>query len=101
MILPESFKSILWEYDLWKLNLDSPIVVQRVLNLWDKKITDFWIKNIWKSKAKSLFIKNSKFLDKKSYNYWRIIFGVKDDKISTKKTMYEKLNSAVFSRSFG
>ncbi len=100
MSLPKNFKSILWEYDISKLNIESSIVVQRVLNLWDKNITDFWIKKVWKQKAKKLFLKNIEFLDKKSYNYWKIIFQVENNKISDKRTMYEKLNTPIFSRSF-
>lgn len=102
MWLPKKFQSILWEYNLSELKIDSSIVVERVLNLWDKHITDFWIKEIWEEKAKELFLKNSKFLDKKSYNYWELFFWLrKNNKIFDNRTMYEKLNTPVFSRSFG
>jgi len=101
MALTKEFQSILWEYDISKLDLESEIVVERVLNLWDKNITDFWIKKLWKQKAKKLFLENSHNLDKKSYNYWSIIFWVKNNKISSKKSIYDKLNTPTFSRSFG
>ena len=101
MWLPKTFQSILWEYNLSKLKIDSPIVVERVLSLWDKNITDFWIKEVWIKKAKKLFLENSKFLDKKSYNYWELIFWLRDkNKISDNRSMYEKLNTPIFSRSF-
>jgi hypothetical protein len=46
MSLNKKFQNILWEYDLSKLKLDDNIVVQRVLNLGNKDITDYWIKEI-------------------------------------------------------
>ena len=101
MALPKNFSSIIWEYDISKLNIDSSLVTERVLNLGDKEITDFWVKENWKEKAKKLFIKNAKLLDKKSYNYWKIIFWIENNKISDNRTMYEKLNTPIFSRSFG
>ena len=55
MWLKKSFGSILWEYDLSKMNLDDNIVVQRVLSLWDKNITDFWLNELWEDKSKKCF----------------------------------------------
>jgi hypothetical protein len=105
MPLEKNYKSILWEYDLSKLNLDDDIVVERVLNLWKKDLTDLWIKQIGKKKVKELFIKNSKFLDKKSLNYWKIIFDLEKENLKENlkednRTMYEKLNTPIFTRSF-
>lgn len=100
MSLKQKYKNILWEYDLSKLELDNDIVVERLLNLWNKNLTDEWIKNIWKEKAKELFIKNSLKLDKKSLNYWNIIFWTKIN-LENNRNMYEKLNEPIFSRSFG
>ncbi len=101
MALDNKFQSILWEYELSKLNLDDDIVCQRVLSLWNKEITDFWIKKLWKKLAKKLFLKNQKYIDKKSVNYWNIIFGIQKTNLKDNKTMYEKLNKPIFSRSFG
>lgn len=101
MWVPKTFQSILWEYNLSQLKIDFSIVVERVFNLWDKNVTDFWIKEIWKEKAKELFIKNKNLLDKKSYNYWELIFWLRKNKIlSDNRTMYDKLNTPIFSRSF-
>ena len=99
-MLSKKFKKILWEYDLEKLNLDSDIVTERVLNFWDVDITDYWIKTLWKEKAKKLFIKNAEKLNKKSYNYWCIVFGVEKN-LKNKKSIYEQFNKPIFSRSFG
>ena len=101
MALLKELKSILWEYDISKLDLESSIVVERILNLWDKNITDLWFQKLWKQKARKLFLENSSKLDKKSYNYWAIIFWIKNKEISPKKSMYDKLNTPIFSRSFG
>jgi len=101
MWVPKTFQSILWEYNLSQLKIDFSIVVERVFNLWDKNVTDFWIKEIWKEKAKELFIKNKNLLDKKSYNYWELIFWLRKNKIlSDNRKMYDKLNTPIFSRSF-
>jgi hypothetical protein len=71
------------------------------LMLWDKNITDYWINELWKKRAKELFIKNKSKLDKKSLNYWWIIFWVEiEKKLNSNKSMYEKLNEPIFSRSF-
>ena len=99
MALSEKFQSILWEYDLSKLDLDNDIVVQRVLNLWNKDLTDFWQKKIWKKRAKELFLKNSKNLDKKSLNYWGIVFKEKQN-LSNNHSIYDQLNKPIFSRNF-
>lgn len=101
MWLKKSFGSILWEYDLSKMNLDDNIVVQRVLSLWDKKITDFWLNELWEDKSKKMFLKNKKYIDKKSVNYWNIIFGFENEDLESNKTMYDKLNTPIFTRSFG
>jgi len=102
MSLNKEFQSILWEYDLSKLDLDDNIVVQRLLNLWEKKLTDIWIDNLWKDKARDLFLKNKDQLDKKSVNYWNIIFEVKKSQnFKPNRTMYDKLNTPIFTRSFG
>lgn len=101
MSISTKCKSILWEYNLSKLNLEDDIVVERVLMLWDKNITDYWINELWKKRAKELFIKNKSKLDKKSLNYWWIIFWVEiEKKLNSNKSMYEKLNEPIFSRSF-
>ena len=102
MNLSKDFQSILWEYNLSKLSLDDNIVVQRILNLWDKRLTDKWIKKIWKEKAWKLFLKNQEHLDKKSANYWNIIFEIENNKnLKINRSMYEKLNTPIFTRSFG
>lgn len=100
MWLQKKFANILWEYDLSKMNLDDGIVVQRVLSLWDKKITDFWLRELWNEKSKKMFLKNKKYIDKKSVNYWNIVFGIENKNLKTNNTMYEKLNTPVFTRSF-
>ena len=100
MPLNQKYQSILWEYDLSNLEFDNDIVIERLLNLWNKNLTDEWINIIWKEKAKELFIKNSLKLDKKSLNYWNIIFWTKIT-LDNNSSMYEKLNKPIFSRNFG
>lgn len=100
MWLDKKFQSILWEYELSKLSLNNDIVVQRVLSLWDKNITDFWIKELWKDRARILFIKNKQNIDKKSVNYWNIIFALDNKNLEINRTMYDKLNIPIFTRSF-
>ena len=101
MPVPSSLKSILWEYDLDKLDFKSNIVAERVMNLWDSNVINLWISSIWKNNAKKSFLKNSNKLDKKSLNYWKIYFNLKDSEILIdNRSMYEKLNKPIFSRSF-
>lgn len=102
MALSKKFQWILWEYELSSLDLDDSIVVERVLNLWDTALTDLWIIKNWMKKAKKLFLKNRKSLDKKSCNYWSIIFDLPiSNEIIPNRNMYDKLNTPIFSRNFG
>ena len=48
-----------------------------------------------------MFLKNKKYIDKKSVNYWNIIFGFENEDLESNKTMYDKLNTPIFTRSFG
>ena len=73
------------------------MVTERVLNLWNVDVTDYWIKSLWKEKAKELFVKNALKLNKKSYNYWCIIFDVEKN-LKNKKSIYEQMKEPVFSR---
>ncbi len=102
MSLDARFEKILWEYDLSTIDIKSDIVWERIFSLADKDLSDFWISTVWKETAKSIFVRNLNNLDKKSQNYWWIIFWVDTKKaLDSNKTMYEKLNKPIFSRNFG
>lgn len=98
MALQKYFQSILWEYKIDTLNIWSDIVAQRVLSLWDKKHSDFWMQELGTEKAQKIYLKNRNTLDKKSQNYWDKYFKIEQKSFS--KSMYEQLHSPIFSRSF-
>jgi len=100
-MLKKRFKNILWEYDLSILNEKSEIVWERVFSLADKDLSDYWIKKIGKKEAKKIFIKVMSKLDKKSLNFWWLVFWVDTKtKLDSNKSMYEMLNIPIFSRNF-
>ena len=68
-MLNKEFQSILWEYDLNKINFDSDIVFIRSLKFWDKNHINFLKKELGLDKFKQKFIKNIDKLDKKTVNY--------------------------------
>ena len=101
MMLNKIFQSILWEYDLQKLNYEDDIVFVRSLLYGDLEHIKILKQKLWKEKFKQKFLKNLDKLDKKTINYWAIIFDIDKKSLQNIQTTYEKLNKAVFTRSFG
>ena len=100
-MLIKDFQSILWEYDLEKLNFSDDIVFIRSLKFWDRNHIKFLKKELWLKKFKENFLKNINQLDKKTINYWAIIFDLDVKKyLNNLQNTYEKLNKPVFTRSF-
>ena len=92
-------KNSLWEYDYEKLNYSDEIVVVRALSFWELEDVLNIINHIWKDKLIEIFQKNLDQIDSKSKNFWKLYFDIEtlDNNIS----MYDKLNKATFTRSFG
>ena len=100
-MLNKDFKSILWEYDISKLNYDDEIVFIRSVTIWDKNHIDYLKSSLWIEKFRNKFIKNLENLDKKTINYWWTIFWIDiKDYLNKNQTTYEKLNKPIFTRSF-
>jgi len=99
-MIDKNFQSILWEYDLNKLNYNDDIVFVRTLIFWNKKQVDILKNKLWKEKFKEKFLENLTHFDKKTLNYWSIILDVKID-LKNKQTIYEQLNKPIFTRNFG
>jgi hypothetical protein len=100
-MLNKEFQSILWEYDLKKMNYSDDIVFIRSLTLWDRNHINFLKKSLWIDEFKNKFIKNISTLDKKTINYWWTIFWIDIKKYLNKtQNTYEKLNEPIFTRSF-
>ncbi len=101
-MIKNEFSSILWEYDLEKLDYKSDVVFVRSLTLWDKNHTDILKKELWIDEFRNKFIKNIESLDKKTINYWGLIFWIDVKKyLSNNQNTYEKLNKPIFTRNFG
>jgi hypothetical protein len=74
----------------------------RSLTLWDKNHTDILKKELWIDEFRNKFIKNIESLDKKTINYWGLIFWIDVKKyLSNNQNTYEKLNKPIFTRNFG
>lgn len=91
-------KNSLWEYDYDKLNYSDDIVILRALNFWEIEDMKNIIKHIWKDKVINTLQKNLNQIDTKSKNFWKHYFDINilDNNIS----MYDKLNTPIFTRSF-
>lgn len=100
-MISKEFTSILWEYNLENLDYNSDIVFIRSLMFWDRNHIDILKKELWIELFKSKFIKNISSLDKKTINYWGIIFWINTKEyLSNNQDTYEKLNSPIFTRNF-
>ena len=94
-----TLKNSLWEYDTAKLSYDDEIVVVRALNFWELEDIQTLKKHIGRKKIIQIFQKNLNNIDRKSQNFYKIYFKMKD--YNTPQTsMYDKLNTPTFSRSF-
>lgn len=101
-MLPKYFASILWEYDLNKINYYSDTVFIRSLTIGDKEHSDYLKNKLWIEIFKKKFLQNIDKLDKKTINYWGIIFDINVKKYLNKnQDTYEKLNDPIFTRNFG
>ena len=100
-MIDKIFQSILWEYDLEKLNYEDDIVFVRSLLYGDLEHINVLKKKLWKERFKQKFLKNLNEFDKKTINYWCIILDIDKKNLKHIQTTYEKLNKAVFTRSFG
>ncbi len=99
-MLPKEFESILWEYDLTKLDISSDIVSIRTFTLWDDFHIKFLQEKLWKEFLKRKFFKNIWEIDKKSANYWALIFWIPKESLEHKPIMYDLLHKPFFRRSF-
>ncbi len=95
------FSSILWEYNLDSLNYNDNIVFIRTATIWDKNHCDILKKEIWINHFKQKFLENINSLDKKTINYYTLIFNLTNIKLPNIQSTYDKLNSPIFTRNFG
>jgi hypothetical protein len=92
-------KNSLWEYDYQKLNYSDEIVILRALNFWEVEDIQNIEHHIWKEKIIDVFQRNLNQIDGKSKNFWKIYFHI--EILNDNKSMYDKLNTPTFTRSFG
>lgn len=78
--IPFFVKPFLWSYDISRLNLDkdSKIIITNILNLGDEKAVN-WLFSRYSRKdiIKSLKDPLPGWWDKKSLNFWSVIFNQK------------------------
>lgn len=82
-MIPSYIKPYLWSYKTEKMDLkkDKKRIIANVLNLGSKKATDWLFKNYSKNEIKNTLADTLPGeWNKKSLNYWSIIFGVKPKK---------------------
>ncbi|GIW67503.1 MAG: hypothetical protein KatS3mg096_371 [Candidatus Parcubacteria bacterium] len=76
---PDFLKPFLWYYNLNKLDLNKnkEKIIFNILNFGTKKATD-WLFSVYPKKEIKNFLKNNNFKNwqRKSYQFWKVIFNV-------------------------
>lgn len=83
-MIPNYVKPFLWSYKTERMDLekDKKRIIANILNLGSEKATDWLFKRYSKKEIKNTFADTSLGeWNKKSLNYWSIIFGLKPKKI--------------------
>ena len=73
-MIPANFKKYFWDCDFNSLSLEEHklFITERILNFGNMESVK-WIKNLITEKELLILVKNSKNLDAKTRNYWKII----------------------------
>jgi len=75
---PKLLKSVLWSYDLKKIDLkaDKVLIIKQIMNYGTKPATDWMFKHYSRGEIKKVFntCKPTE-LDKKSYNFFKLILN--------------------------
>ena len=74
--LPEKLRKYFWDCDFDVLNMDkySFFIAERILNLGDDYSIKWLLQNLSKEQLQGV-VDKSRNLDKKTKNYWRIMFN--------------------------
>ncbi len=91
---PEHLEKLLWEYDISQLEKESPIVLERTLLFGNKED----IKYIGLASLKQYFEHKKPLLDRKSYNFWSVLFDIKTT--LPPPSLYDQINHPTPLRSF-
>jgi len=86
MPLPNFLQPYFWDVEFQKLNLKKhrQFILTRILNYGDRKALDWAKKRFTKNEIqKTIF--SSRSLDRKSLNFWSLIFGVSQKALCSKK----------------
>lgn len=79
MLFPHAVRACLWSYDISALNLerDSALIITNVLNYGTKEATD-WLFSQYSASRIAVVVQKPLpgRWDKKSLNFWSLIFGV-------------------------
>jgi hypothetical protein len=86
-MLPQSVKSVLWSYDVSKIDVqvDRQLVISQVLNFGDKEAVDWAVKNYGKGEMRkaALLIPRGRW-NKKSLAFWSLILKFDPDQIKNR-----------------
>ncbi len=77
----KTLKDLFWDYD-WESvlrNLDSPFVIARVLEMGNKEQVRAFLSVVSEEKIKEFLTKYEKLLSKQSLNFWRLVYGIKEE----------------------
>jgi hypothetical protein len=84
--LPNSLKPFFWDSDFSKLGVDeySYFIIGRLLECGDESGVNFLL-NTYPPHEIIYVLKNSRALSKRSRNFWKIFFNVKDEPCMPKR----------------
>ena len=74
--LPKKFKEYFWDVDFKKISFKpfNKYVLERIMNLGDFDALKWLLKEVPKSAIEEV-LKTGRELDKKTRNYWRVVYG--------------------------
>ena len=86
-MIPKYIRPFLWSYDIKKIDIEKhkKRIITNILNLGSKKATDWILNQYSKQDIKNVLMNPLPGeWNKKSLNFWSIIFGVKPKDIKRK-----------------
>lgn len=96
--MPTINPSLLWDVDPSKVSLDSDLAIVRVLEFGDVDDVRVLFREVPKKKITDVFVRHFGEFDRKTQNYWNVIF---DKNIPlTNTSVYDRIDEPVFTRNF-
>jgi len=97
-MIDEIFRWVVPGYDLKNLSYEDDVVFVATLMFGDREHIEILKKKLGKEKFKQKLQKNFSKLDKKTANYWAVVFDLDVD-LKNNLNLHEEINKPIFRRS--